>query len=131
MPAIPNDEIREIYGPDSPEPAEGVVGTLCNLNRPHLEELSARVLVEGQLDDQMLRIAALSLSDDLGVWEGLAWQVPSAEDEIEMAREIYAHWEYAVGLVDAGDQQGALEEWNAAVDLVEDLPAGDVAEVGC
>lgn len=130
-PALSQDEIRETYGTGEPEPAESMVGTLCNLNRPHLEELSARVVVEGQLDDQMLRLAALSLSDDLGVWEGMAWQVPEAESEIEVAREIYAHWEYAVGLVDAGDQETAMDEWDAAAELLAVLPPGDVSEVGC
>lgn len=130
-PALSEDEIRETYGTGEPQPAESMVGTLCNLNQPHLEELSARVVVDGRLDDQMLRLAALSLSDDLGVWEGMAWQVPDAEDEIEVAREIYAHWEYAVGLVDAGDQETAMGEWDAAAELLEALPPGDVSEVGC
>lgn len=130
-PALSEDEIRETYGTGEPEPAESMLGTLCNLNQPHLEELSARVVVDGQLDDQMLRLAALSLSDDLGVWEGMAWQVPGAEGEIEVAREIYAHWEYAVGLVDAGDQETAMDEWDAAAELLAALPPGDVSEVGC
>lgn len=130
-PALSEEEIRETYGTGAPEPAESMVGTLCNLNRPHLEELSARVVVDGKLDDQTLRLAALSLSDDLGVWEGMAWQVPGVEDEIEVAREIYAHWEYAVGLVDAGDQETAMDEWDAAAELVGALPTGDVSEVGC
>ena len=130
-PALSDEEIRETYGADAPEPAESMLGTLCNLNGPHLEKLSAQVMVDGTLDDQMLRLAALSLSDDLAVWEGLAWQLPDAADEIDVAREIYAHWEFAVGLVDAGDPQSAIEEWNAAGDLIDALPAGDVAEVGC
>ncbi len=130
-PALSQEEIRETYGKNQPEPAESMVGTLCNLNRPHLEELSAHVVVDGQLDDQMLRFAALSLSDDLGVWEGLSWQMPGAEEEIEVAREIYAHWEYAVGLIDAGDHQTAMDEWNAAAELVNGLPSSDIIEVGC
>lgn len=131
QPALSEEEIRATYGSDEPEPAESMVGTLCNLNRPHLEQLSERVVAESQLDDQMLRLAALSLSDDLGVWEGMAWQVPDAAEEIETAREVYAHWEYAVALVDAGDQTSAMEEWNTATTLIAGLPAGDVTEVGC
>lgn len=129
--ALSDDEIRETYGAGAPEPAESMVGTLCNLNRVHLEELSESMATGLQLDDQMLRLGALSLSDDLGVWEGMVWQVPEATKELEVAREVYAHWEYAIALVDAGDDQSAMAELNAAEELIQGLPAGEVGEVEC
>lgn len=130
-PALSNDEIREIYGTDDPELAESMVGTLCNLNRVHLGELSEGVVTGPKIDDQMLRLAALSLSDDLGVWEGMAWQVPEATKEIEVAREVYSHWEYAIALVDAGNDQLAMTEFNTAEELIQGLPAGEVGGVEC
>lgn len=130
-PALSDEEIRETYGVDESEPADSVVGTLCNLSRPHFSELGDRIVVDGAIDDQMLRMAALSLSDDLGVWEGLAWQYPELSKDFDTARDIYAHWEYAVGLADAGDAAGALGQITAAAILIQDLPNGDVAEVGC
>lgn len=130
-PALSDDEIRETYGDDEPEPAEPVAGTLCNLSRSHFEALSAKVVSGEAIDDSMLRLAALSLSDDLGVWEGISWQFPDLGAELDTAREIYAHWEYAIGLVDVGDSDAALVELANADDLIEGLPGEDVAEVGC
>lgn len=130
-PALSDDEIRETYGEDEPEPAEPVAGTLCNLSRTHLEGLSSQIVNDGAVDDGMLRLAALSLSDDLGVWEGISWQFPDLGAELDTARQIYAHWEYAIGLVDVGDADAALAELATADDLIEGLPGEDVAEVGC
>lgn len=130
-PALSDDEIRETYGAEEPEPAEPVAGTLCNLSRSHVENLSAQIVSDGVIDDGMLRLAALSLSDDLGVWEGISWQLPELDEELDTARQIYSHWEFAIGLVDVGDTDAALAQLNIADGLIADLPGEDVAEVGC
>lgn len=130
-PALSEDEIKETYGAEEPAPAESMIGTLCNLRQSHLERLSSQIVVNGMVDDQMLRMAALSLSDDLAVWEGLAWQYPNLAAELDSVREIYGHWEFAIGLTDVGDVDGALQELEAAATVIRTLPSEDVAEVGC
>lgn len=129
-PALPGEEIRETYG-DNPSPADSVEGTLCNLTQEHLSQLSEATRSEGAPDEQMLRLSALSLSDDLSVWEGIAWQYPDLEGDIEVARQIYAHWEYAIGLLDVGDDGAAVAELTAADQLIAGLPSNEAIEVGC
>ncbi|WP_162802273.1 hypothetical protein [Ornithinimicrobium murale] len=112
-------------------PADEVLGTLCNLRQSHVELLSSRILVDGQIDVQMLRLAALSLSDDLGVWEGIAWQYADLEDELDAARSVYGHWEYAIGLTDVDDVDAAVEQIEEAELVIDTLPGDEVVEVGC
>lgn len=128
--ALPDEEIRETYA-ENPPPADSVEGTLCNLTQAHLAQLSAATRRAGSIDDQNLRLAALSLSDDLSVWEGVAWQYPELAADIEAARTVYAHWEFAIGLHDTGDLVAAAEELEAADELIDTLPDAEALEVGC
>lgn len=128
--ALSDEEIRETYA-DNPPPADSVQGTLCNLTQAHLAQLSAATTTHDSIDDQMLRLAALSLSDDLSVWEGMAWQYPELASDIEAARTVYAHWEFAIGLHDTGDPAAAVAELKAADELIDTLPDAEALEVGC
>lgn len=129
-PALSNEEIREIYG-DERAPAAHVEGTFCNLRQSHLEQLSSRAISGGQVNDQMLRLALVSLGDDLAVWEGVVWQFPEVESEFESARAIYGHWYYAVALLDHGEADAAHQEFLAAQKVIDGWPEEAVNDGQC
>lgn len=125
-----NEGILSEY-PDDPPPADEVAGTLCNLTKDHLEMMNSHVSDSPELDEPGLRLALISLGDQLETWEGISWHFPETQPHIETAQSIYSHWEYALGLLDIGDEVEAQQQLNLATALIDTLPGAAVAEAGC
>lgn len=116
-------DLQQFDYPDDPEPAESIVGTLCNLNQTHFEGL--RVTRDGEpVVDDNLRTVLVGLSDLLGAWETLRNHYPDSVPDIDTAREIYELWDEAVLNVDNGDLDAAQTAMDEAESLLEELPDG-------
>lgn len=125
------DEVLEEY-PDDPEPADEVLGTLCNLTQAHMEELDQRLVGGGgNPRPENLRLALISLGDDLAVWEGIAWHVPRYADHIVTAQRIYERWDLGLALLESGDRAAAQQQLEEASQAIGTLPGQGARQLGC
>ena len=112
-----------------PPPAEELAATLCNLTSEYMGELSSLARPD---EPENLRLAVLSLRDNITVWEGIRGHYPETWDDVERAKRILEHWYDALGYADTGDvddAQGAIE---VADGEIAELPsAGEHAELPC
>ncbi|WP_068257187.1 hypothetical protein [Janibacter corallicola] len=127
---LSDKQIPKIYSDDI-APGQQVTATLCNLTRGHLEVLEKHIAGHNGVDDSNLRLALISLGDLLDVWEGLTWDFPTAADDIDTARDVYASWDLALALRESGDPAGAQEQLDAASAAIDRLPADPEVERGC
>lgn len=127
---LSDEEIRVVYDDDA-APGEAVTATLCNLTRDHLELVESQVSGADGLDAATLRLALISLGDDLSVWEGLTWHLPGSADDIRSAQDVYSRWEFALALLESGDPVRAQEEFDVAARTIDALPDDPGVEVGC
>jgi len=127
---LSDKQIPKIYSDDI-APGRQVTATLCNLTRGHLEVLEKHIAGHNGVDDSNLRLALISLGDLLDVWEGLTWDFPTAADDIDTARDVYASWDLALALRESGDPAGAQEQLDAASAAIDRLPADPEVERGC
>lgn len=112
--------------PDEPEPAAGVVATLCNLDPGYLGSLRNENSSGDPVVDDDLRLAVVALGDQISYWETLRDDYPDAADDIESADKVLDLWEQAVVSSDNGESsaaQGALAE---ADDVISSL-SGEAA----
>lgn len=103
------------------QPADTIVATLCNLNREYLQGLSPGREGEEFPGDQ-LRMATLSLGDNVSIWESIKYDYPEVEQDIETTAMVHHLWSEALVAADNNDLELANDLLREADQEIQDLP---------
>lgn len=109
------------YAP-GPPPDASMSGTLCNLDREFIGALAAGATGGPNTSDD-LRLATVSLTDSLSLWNELTVHYPESTEDVDRAGQILAHWQEAVQAADVGDTDSFDEAVAAAEAEIVQLPS--------
>lgn len=110
--------------PDDPEPAQGVVATLCNLDSDYLLSLRNEDASGQAIVDDDLRLSVLALGDQLSYWESLRFNFPEVSADVDRAQRVYDLWDTALVDSDNGDSDSARLAMLEADEEIESLRSG-------
>ncbi|MGB3187483.1 MAG: hypothetical protein WBG36_12035 [Ornithinimicrobium sp.] len=117
-------EQEEYDYPDEPEPAAGVVATLCNLDPGYLGSLRNENSSGEPIVDDDLRLSVLALGDQISYWETLRDDYPAAASDIDSAGELRELWGQALLSHDSGDASAAGRSMLEADQVIDGLSGG-------
>lgn len=126
------DPSQEYDYEDEPEPAPELAATLCNLDADYFKNLRGTDSSGKAVADDSLRMAVLSLGDNLSLWIDLQRSFPDVADDVARAQKIYDYWDEALLQADNGDPDAAQKAMERAEVEIDRLPgrAPDAVE-GC
>lgn len=130
----PDDEVvsttPEFEYPDDPPPAEEIVSTLCNLDQEYIGSLRAESADGRPVVDENLRLAVISMMDNLLLWDSLRPHYPETGDAIDTAWRIHDLWHEALLFYESGDAEAASLAMEEADREISNLPSVDSADSG-
>lgn len=103
------------------QPADSIVATLCNLNREYLQGLSPGHDGEEFPGDQ-LRMATLSLGDNVSIWDSVKFDYPEVEQDIATTAMVHDLWSEALVAADNNDLELANDLLREADQEIQGLP---------
>ena len=104
------------------EPAETLVGTLCNLNAKFLRSLRSEDASGTPIVDDNLRYAILSLGDSVSLWRDLVLSYPDTADGVAVADRVLEHWDNAFLAQENGQDAEAQQQMQLAESAIDELP---------